>query len=291
MSDPERIPTVVEALASVMDEVQAIAKDSRNEQQGFRFRGIDAVMGAVGPAFRNNGVVCVPVSVTHETEHYKTKTGTEMRDVTVIVGYRFYGPAGDYIDAAAAGEAADAGDKATPKAHSVAFRTLLLQALCIPTGDDDPDAQSHQRGSRPTRRVEGPPGFPIPTSWPKLEEAVRKCDNPEEAWALWEAFLRAATYHAYGKSSLKELTAEERKVMFQRAAGAVCWLHDNVQTEGPDFLFFDEEAQRKAWAHVLDGMLLEIPDYMPVEPEAPDVDEEAAQLARESFAADGGETS
>jgi hypothetical protein len=37
---------------------------------------------------------------------------------------------GDHIDTETPGEAFDAGDKATAKAMSVAFRTCLLQALC-----------------------------------------------------------------------------------------------------------------------------------------------------------------
>ena len=42
----------------------------------------------------------------------------------------------------------DAGDKATAKAMSVAFRTALLQSLCLPTDDIDPDAQSYERSEK-----------------------------------------------------------------------------------------------------------------------------------------------
>lgn len=265
-----------------MADVQAIGKDSRNQQQNFNFRGIDAVMNAVGPAFRAHGVVCVPIEAGYDAEHYETSKKTQMRGITVRIKWRFYGPDGSYIDAESLGEAADAGDKAISKAHSVAYRTVLLQALCIPTGDEDPDSQSHQRA---VIRQEGPPGFPVPSSWPKVEAAVRACDNPDEAWALWEAFLRAATYHLYGKTSLKEITTEERKVMFQKAAGAVVWLQTNVQHEGP-FRFFDEDKQRAAWASILGGTVLAIPDYVPIEPEG-EVDPEAERLAREALAGEG----
>jgi hypothetical protein len=279
----EKVPTVVEALSLVMDEVQSISKASRNTHQNFNFRGIDAVMNAVGPAFRKHGVVCVPTGATYEDEHYQAKGGSNMRSVTLTVTFRFYGPAGDFIDASACGESADAGDKAVPKAHSVAYRTLLLQALCIPTDDPDPDASTHHRETPPVR-VEGPPPPAVPTSWPKVKDAFRKCDNPEESEALYEAFLRAATYHLYGKESLKEISADERKVVFQKAAGAVVWLQENVESEGPGFLFFGEAEHRKAWASVLEGHLLEIPDYVQPEPPAPPVDEEAERLAREAFA-------
>ena len=68
-----------------------------------------------------------------------------MDGVTVVVEYTVTGPAGDQITAAAAGQASDSGDKAVPKAMSVAFRTVLLQALCIPTDEPDPDSQVHER--------------------------------------------------------------------------------------------------------------------------------------------------
>jgi len=137
--------TVVQALSAVMEDVQAISKNSRNTQQNFNFRGIDAVMNAVGPALRKHGVVVLPLGEEITSEAYETKTGTAMRNITLKVRFRIYGPDGSSIDAVTYGEAADAGDKAVTKAHSVAFRTCLLQALCIPTDEPDPDSQAHER--------------------------------------------------------------------------------------------------------------------------------------------------
>jgi ERF superfamily protein len=145
----EKKLTVVEALSLVMSEVQAIRKDGRNTSQNFNFRGIDAVVNAVGPALRKHGVVAVPTTVTPHFEQYETKGGTAMRNTTLTVSWRFYGPFGDYVEAQTMGEASDAGDKSVAKAHSVAYRTLLLQALCIPTDDPDPDSETHQRATAP----------------------------------------------------------------------------------------------------------------------------------------------
>jgi hypothetical protein len=68
-----------------------------------------------------------------------------MGHVKVKVTYTFIGQAGDAISATVVGEAMDAGDKATAKAMSVAFRTALLQALCLPTDEPDPDSNSYER--------------------------------------------------------------------------------------------------------------------------------------------------
>lgn len=147
--------TVAEALADVMGDVQSISKDQRVTEgpARFNFRGVDDVMMAVGPALRRHGVIFAPsrvVSVEHE--RYSTAKGSQMDGVTVVVEYTITGPAGDTMPAAAAGQAADSGDKAVPKAMSVAYRTALLQALCIPTGEPDPDSQVHERGEPDPRR-------------------------------------------------------------------------------------------------------------------------------------------
>ncbi len=280
---PGEHPTIYEALADVMARVQAVGKDSRNQQQNFNFRGIDAVVNAVGPAFRECGVICIPVALEYESEHYTTKSGANMRSVTMRVSFRFYGPAGDFIEAITYGEAADAGDKAVSKAHSVAYRTALLQALCIPTDDPDPDSQAHERAE--PRRQEGPPPVPIPKGWAEIQTLVKAGDNPEEAWELFQAFTRAASYHLFGKTDSTELEQAERDVIYQKAAGASVWLVSNVVSDGP-FFFYDEDAQRKAWASVLEGgPALAIPDYAPPEPPLdPKLQEEADAIAAEVFA-------
>jgi hypothetical protein len=139
-------PTVHEALAAVMADVQAVRKAERNPQQGYQFRGIDAVVNAVGPALRAHGVIVAPYKVEAHYRDVTTSTGKPSRECTVLATYRIYGPAGDYIEAMAPGESMDFGDKGAPKAMSVAMRILLLQALCIPTDEPDPDSQSYERG-------------------------------------------------------------------------------------------------------------------------------------------------
>lgn len=138
-------PTVIEVISAVMDEVQAVGKGERNTEQGYSFRGIDAVINAVGPVFRKHGVVAVPVLENATYRDVQTSRGKPSRECTVRVTYRFYGPAGDHIDAIVPGESMDFGDKGTAKAMSVAYRIALLQLLTIPTHEPEPDAQSFER--------------------------------------------------------------------------------------------------------------------------------------------------
>jgi len=138
--------TIQEALAAVMVDVGSVAKGDRNTVQNFSFRGIDAVVNAVSPALRKHGVIVTPD--VRSVEYSTVEVGrnrTQMGHVRLVVAYTFHGPDGSTIVTSAPGEAMDSGDKATPKAMSVAFRTCLLQALALPTDEPDPDASAYQR--------------------------------------------------------------------------------------------------------------------------------------------------
>ena len=139
-------PQIHEALALVMDDVKAVAKKDRNEAQRFNFRGIDATLNAVGPALRKHGVVVLPTVIEHTYDTVTSRNGSLMGHVLVKVQYDFIGPAGDRLTCTVMGESMDTGDKATPKAMSVAFRTALLQALTLPTDEPDPDSETYERG-------------------------------------------------------------------------------------------------------------------------------------------------
>jgi hypothetical protein len=144
----ETTPAIHEALAAVMDDVKAVAKSERNDSQRFNFRGIDSVVNAVGPALRTHGVVVLPNVLDHRYDTITSRGGSLMGHVVVTVRYDFVGPAGDMLSCTVVGESMDVGDKATPKAMSVAFRIALLQALTLPTDEPDPDSQTYERGSQ-----------------------------------------------------------------------------------------------------------------------------------------------
>lgn len=138
-------PSIYAAFSAAMEEVQAVRKEGFNESQRYNFRGIDQVVNAVGPIFRKHHIIPMPHSCAASFRDVLTSTGKPTREVTVSATYRFYGPAGDFIEAVVPGESLDSGDKGTAKAMSVAYRIVLLQSLCIPTDDKDPDADSYER--------------------------------------------------------------------------------------------------------------------------------------------------
>jgi len=140
--------TIQESLVEVMREISHVGKKERNQAQGFNFRGIDAVVNAVGPALRKHSVVVAPTILSADYSTVEVgKNRTPMREATLLVKYTFYDSQGDSLEAVAPGEALDSGDKATAKAMSVAFRTCLLQTLALPTDEKDPDADSYERAT------------------------------------------------------------------------------------------------------------------------------------------------
>lgn len=155
-------PTVVQALSAVMADVREVRKDQRNTapgQGGYAFRGIDAVMNAVGPALRVHGVVVMPRVIACEQSSIEVgQNRTRMGHVRVEVEYTAHGPAGDTLAGTVVAEAMDSGDKATSKAMSVAYRTFLIQALTLPTDDPDPDSFTYERSgaeqAQPSQRRE-----------------------------------------------------------------------------------------------------------------------------------------
>lgn len=135
------------AWSNVMADVLWVGK-GRSEGLAYEFRGIDAVLNAVGPVLRKHGVSIVPISVVPEYTTVTTGNNRRMNYCRVIVRYSVLGPTGDVLGVTmeSAGEAFDAGDKSTPKAMSVALRTLYLNALAIPTNRpaDDPEYTAHE---------------------------------------------------------------------------------------------------------------------------------------------------
>lgn len=139
-------PMIYSAICGVMEDVGYVGKDSKNKQQGFRYRGIDAVMNALNPAMIKHKIFCAPEIIEQTREERTTSKGSVLIYSICKVKYTFYATDGSHIEVIVVGEGMDSGDKATNKAMSVAFKYACFQTFCIPTEDmvDDPDADSHE---------------------------------------------------------------------------------------------------------------------------------------------------
>lgn len=160
-----------ELIVAVMREVQGVAKKDKNTQQGFSFRGIDAVVNAVGPALRKHGGFIVPNIEGNAREVVASRNGGSLNVTRLEVAFSVYGTEGDPIIGVVAAEAFDSGDKATAKAMSVAYRTFILQTFCLPTDEPDPDSFSYETGERPVKKKVVRPDVPA------LLEQVKSLDD------------------------------------------------------------------------------------------------------------------
>lgn len=151
--------SLVSKMIQVSTDVGHVAKNGKNTHQGFNFRGIDAVVNALSPALRANGIIVTPTVLNYEYNQIEVgQNKSLMGHARIEVRYSFTDGT-DTIATVVAGEAMDAGDKATAKAMSVAFRTALLQTFCLPTDDKDPDEDTYVRTSSPSRQAH--PAQPI----------------------------------------------------------------------------------------------------------------------------------
>lgn len=132
-----------EAVVACMGDIGAIGKESRNQQQNYQYRGVDAVMNALSPILQKNGVFIFPEVLEQVREEHATPKGGRLLYSILKVKFHFMADDGSEVCAVVIGEGMDSGDKASNKAMSVAFKYACFQVFCIPTEEmKDPDADS-----------------------------------------------------------------------------------------------------------------------------------------------------
>lgn len=145
MAETAKQMNIYQAISKCMEEIGAVGKNDVNKQQGFKYRGIDAVMNAINPALVKNHVFIVPEVLDQSREERTTKNGSVLIYSVCKIRFTFYAEDGSNITAVTIGEGMDSGDKATNKAMAIAFKYACFQVFCIPTEEmDDPDAETHE---------------------------------------------------------------------------------------------------------------------------------------------------
>lgn len=139
-------------MGKIMLDMVAIGKDSTNQQQGFKYRSIDAVYNALNPLLAKHGVFTVPEVIGKTREERTNKNGTVLAFTCLRMKYTFFAQDGSFVVAIVEGEGMDSGDKSSNKAMAIAHKYALLQTFCIPTEDaKDPDAEVHEIAPDPRR--------------------------------------------------------------------------------------------------------------------------------------------
>lgn len=143
-ADTTKTPAIYAALIEANKKIGAIAKGSKNAQQGFMFRGVDDVYNELHPVLANCGIVIIPEVVSYDVSERQSRNGVLLY-TRATIRYHFTAEDGSSVTTTVVGEAMDSGDKGMNKAMSMALKYSLLQLFTIPTKEDkDTDNASHE---------------------------------------------------------------------------------------------------------------------------------------------------
>ena len=146
------------AIPAIMAEIPSICKDRKNAAQGYNFRGIDDVYNAVNPILAKHQVFMRADVLEIKREERPSRSGGIMAFVQVRVRYSFVASDGSFVSTDSLGEGMDSGDKATPKAMSIAQKYAILQMFAIPTADPkDPEVDNPEPAKPPTATPQAKP--------------------------------------------------------------------------------------------------------------------------------------
>ncbi len=204
---------VYEAISAVTAAMskEGIAKARKNEQQGYKFRGIDEVYNAISGPLASVKLCILPRVVERQVTERPTKSGGISTYVVLTVEFDFVSAVdGSRHTIRTMGEAMDSADKATNKAMSAAMKYACLMTFQIPTEADN-DADAHHLEKALVQSVEW-------GNWEKERAAgLRTCHTMGELQEYW-----SSTYDAGSKSpngTLRRLSAvkDEMKAKLSQA--------------------------------------------------------------------------
>lgn len=137
----ENAGKIYELIGQAIGKIGAIGKDKTNQQQGFKYRGIDQVYNALNPVMAELGIFFCPEVLDMKREERTTRNGAILTYTIMTMKYTAFAPDGSSVSLTVVGEGMDSGDKGCNKAMSVAMKYAMFQLFCIPTEEmRDPDA-------------------------------------------------------------------------------------------------------------------------------------------------------
>lgn len=142
-------------LVAVLADVQAVAKDRRNPQQGYQYRSVEAVIDQLHALFAKHAVFLVPEVLEHSQTDRKTAKGGTLIYTLVRMKFSLFAADGSSVFGITQGEGMDSGDKSTNKAMSAALKYFMAQTFLIPFVMDDSERESPAPSSKPAE----PPSF------------------------------------------------------------------------------------------------------------------------------------
>jgi len=215
--------TVHQAIAEVINELGGIGKTGRNKEQGYNFRGIDAILMELHPLFGKYGIFFSPEILERIYEERTSKQGNIGHCAHLHVRYTVYGPTGDSIQLSTWGEGLDYSDKSTNKAMTAAFKYALFQLFAICDPAEDGDSEGGDGGS--SNGEDAGPKTPLGILITKLMES-------ELPLAAQFEIVRAAVGRSI--TNMDQLSEEEISLASRAIDGAVADRHQLEEEKNND---------------------------------------------------------
>lgn len=198
MSEMSR-PLIYGKIADCMQQIGAIGKNSRNVQQNFMYRGVDAVMNALNPVLTSNRMFCVPEVLEQHREERQARNGGNLIYSILKMRYTLYAEDGSSVSAVVIGEGMDSADKGSNKAMSVAYKYAMFQIFSIPTEEmADPDAEtppeSTKKPAQAAQKPVQPAQAPVQPAqeWTAQKAINQWCKNHRVSVKDFGAYRKAA---------------------------------------------------------------------------------------------------
>ena len=203
---------VYRAISRVTAELakDGIAKNRKNTQQGFNFRGIDDIYNALAPHLAANQLSILPRILSREVTERATKAGSTLFYVVCEVEFDFVcAEDGSRHVVKVYGEAMDSADKGSNKAMSAAFKYACLQAFCIPTEGQDNDADATTHEVAPAGEQQPSAAKPAPQAQPKPQPVF----NGEAQLITFQTQVRRDFGQAQTVADLEALAKRDKDVV------------------------------------------------------------------------------
>lgn len=156
-----KVPHVLQAIVAIEKAMSAegIGKGRTNQQQNYKFRGIDDVLNALAAHYAENEIFVLPSYSDRVLHEYDGASGKRIANVCLTGSFRIVSArdASEITSGPFVGEAMDSADKATNKAMSAAYKYFAIQTFSIPTeGDNDADSTTHEVRPKAAAKQPGP---------------------------------------------------------------------------------------------------------------------------------------
>jgi len=133
---PNDMPkTIFEAIPLAIGKIKSVVKSGQNKAQGYDFVSHEDIAVTLNPILSECGITPVPQPLEIQRERSVTVSNSVMTKVVLTMKIRFYAKDGSYVEAGAFSEANDTSDKATPKAMTMAAKSIYKIIFCLPIQD------------------------------------------------------------------------------------------------------------------------------------------------------------